>query len=69
MSSGIAPIDAYIPQHVQVIASGGLLYISTAKGLYALYADSGQTAWRYDTEMPLGNSPTVSSSVVYVGGV
>jgi hypothetical protein len=62
------PIDAYIPQHVQVIASSGLLYISTAKGLYALYADSGQTAWRYDTEMPLGNSPTVSANVVYVGG-
>ena len=62
------PIDAYIPQHVQVIASGGLLYISTAKGLYALYADSGQTAWRYDTELPLGNSPTVSANTVYVGG-
>ena len=27
------PIEAYIPQNVQIIASNGLLYISTARGL------------------------------------
>jgi hypothetical protein len=64
------PIDAYIPQHVQIIASNGLLYISTARGLYALRADNGQVAWRFDTELPLGNSPTVDvvTKVLYVGG-
>lgn len=62
------PIEGYIPQNSQVIASGGLLYISTSTGLYALNAATGAVAWRFDTEMPLGNSPTVSGGVVYVGG-
>ncbi len=62
------PIEAYIPQHVQIITANGLLYISTARGLYALRANTGAVAWRYDTEMPLGNSPTVANGIVYVGG-
>jgi hypothetical protein len=62
------PIQAYIPQNVQVIAAQGLLFISTSGGLYALNADNGAVAWRFDTEMPLGNSPTVKDGVVYVGG-
>ena len=62
------PIEAYIPQNVQIIASNNLLFISTAKGLYALSAVNGAVVWRYDTEMPLGNSPTVSNGIVYVGG-
>ncbi|MCA9935688.1 MAG: PQQ-like beta-propeller repeat protein [Ardenticatenaceae bacterium] len=62
------PIEAYIPQNTQIIASGGLLYVSTSNGLYALNASNGNLAWRFDTEMPLGNSPTVADGVVYVGG-
>lgn len=62
------PIEAYIPQNVQIIASNGLLYISTSDGLYALNAANGSVAWRFDTEMPLGHSPTVANNVVYVGG-
>lgn len=62
------PIEAYIPQNSQIIASNGLLYISTSKGLYALNATSGALEWRYDTELPLGNSPTVVDDVLYVGG-
>lgn len=62
------PIEAYIPQNVQVIANYGLLYISTARGLYVLNAANGDIVWRYDTELPLGNSPTVADNVVYVGG-
>ncbi len=62
------PIEAYIPQNVQIIASNGILYIATASGLYALHAVSGDTIWRFDTEMPLGNSPTVADGVVYIGG-
>jgi outer membrane protein assembly factor BamB len=62
------PIEAYIPQNSQIIASNGLLFISTARGLYALDAENGREVWRYDTELPLGNSPTVVNGVVYVGG-
>jgi outer membrane protein assembly factor BamB len=62
------PIEAYISQNTQVIASGGFLYISTASGLYVLSAENGNLVWRFDTDMPLGNSPTVANGVVYVGG-
>ncbi|MCX8178434.1 MAG: PQQ-binding-like beta-propeller repeat protein, partial [Candidatus Aenigmarchaeota archaeon] len=62
------PIEAYIPQHFQIIAVNNILYISTGKGLYALDANNGDTVWRFDTELPLGNSPTVFEGRVYVGG-
>lgn len=62
------PIEAYIPQNVQIIAEYGMLFISTARGLYALNAANGETVWRFDTELPLGNSPTVKNGVVYVSG-
>jgi outer membrane protein assembly factor BamB len=62
------PIEAYIPQNVQLIASDGLIFVATARGLYALDAATGAVAWRFNTELPLGNSPTVSNGVVYVGG-
>ncbi len=62
------PIEAYIPQNVQVIASNGFLFLSTARGLYAFNATNGNVVWRFDTELPLGNSPTVANGVVYVGG-
>ena len=62
------PIEAYISQNVQIIASNGLIFISTARGLYALNPTTGDTVWRYDTELPLGNSPTVHNGILYVGG-
>lgn len=62
------PIEAYISQNVQIIATNGLLYIATANGLYALNAQTGATVWRFDTALPLGNSPTVANGIVYVGG-
>jgi hypothetical protein len=61
-------IEPYIASNVQIIAANGLLYVSTARGLYALNATNGTTAWVYATELPLGNSPTVYNGVVYVGG-
>ncbi|NLE99444.1 MAG: PQQ-binding-like beta-propeller repeat protein [Anaerolineales bacterium] len=61
-------IEPYIPPRVQIIAANGLLYISTVRGLYALYAATGATAWVYPTELPLGHSPTIYSGVAYVGG-
>lgn len=63
------PIEAYIGQNVQLIAARGKIYAATARGLYALTAANGDVAWRFDTELPLGNSPTVAGNVVYVGGL
>jgi hypothetical protein len=48
------PFAAYIPQRVQIIAAGGRLYVSTAKGLYALNANTGAEEWVFPTELPLG---------------
>lgn len=62
------PIEAYISQNVQIIAAQGLIFVATARGLYALNPDNGNVEWRYDTELPLGNSPTVVGGVVYVAG-
>src|SRR3989338_3231646 len=61
-------IEAYIPQNVQIITYQGNIYVSTARGLYVFNADTGDTVCRYDTELPLGNSPTVVGGVAYVGG-
>src|SRR3990172_2499012 len=68
------PINPYINYKTQVIAANDLLYISTARGLYAIYTGdragttAGDLAWVYPTELPLGNSPTVVGDVLYVGG-
>jgi outer membrane protein assembly factor BamB len=62
------PIEAYISQNVQLIASDNKIFVSTARGLYALNADNGNLEWRFNTELPLGNSPTVAAGVVYVAG-
>jgi outer membrane protein assembly factor BamB len=62
------PIDPYIPPKVEIIAANNTLFISTARGLYALDADTGNSKWIFPTEMPLGNSPTYNNGVVYVGG-
>jgi len=60
------PIDAFIPPRVQIVAANRLLYVSTARGLYALRED-GSLAWVYPTDMPLGHSPTIAQGVAYVG--
>ena len=60
--------EPYISQKVQIIAANGLLYISTANGLYALDAADGSERWVYPTKLPLGHSPTVHDGIVYVGG-
>jgi hypothetical protein len=61
-------IEPFILPRVQVIAAYGMLYISTAEGLYAFDANSGETKWIYPTGLPLGHSPTISDGVAYVGG-
>ena len=66
------PIESFIHPKMQVIATNGLLYLSTANGLYALRASNGNVAWVYPTELPLGNSPTIANvggkSIAFVGG-
>ncbi len=64
------PVEAYIDQKVQLIAALGFVYVSTSRGLIALRADNGGLVWRFDTELPLGNSPTVdrANRVLYVAG-
>ncbi len=61
------PFDAFINMKTQIIAVNGVLYISTARGLYALDAVNGDVEWVYPTEMPLGNAPTIVNGVAYVG--
>ena len=73
VSGGLSPewyriIEPYIPAKAQLIAANGLLYISTAQGLYALDAATGSQRWVYSTELPLGNSPTIANGIAYVGG-
>ncbi|MCL5784890.1 MAG: PQQ-binding-like beta-propeller repeat protein, partial [Patescibacteria group bacterium] len=66
------PIDPYIDNKVQVVATNNTIFVSTSKGLYAFDADTGAQKWVYGTEMPLGNSPTVVTVngilTAYVGG-
>ena len=62
------PIEAYIGQHVQLVTAHGKIYVATARGLYALDAATGDIAWRFDTDMPLGHSPTVAGNAIFVGG-
>jgi hypothetical protein len=63
------PIEAFIPQEIQVIAARGKVFIASARGLYALEAKTGELAWRFDTELPLGNAPTIDGEICYVGGM
>jgi hypothetical protein len=66
------PIEPYIQQKTQPIATNGRIYVSTSKGLYAFSATNGSIDWVYPTEMPLGHSPTVVTVngrlTAYVGG-
>ncbi|MCB1020155.1 MAG: PQQ-binding-like beta-propeller repeat protein [Acidobacteria bacterium] len=63
------PFEAHISSRTQIIAAADTLFVSTASGLYALDADTGNEKWVYPTEMPLGNSPTIAGGVAYVGGM
>lgn len=62
------PLEPYIDQKVQLITANDKVYVSTAKGLYVFNYQNGQLAWRFNTELPLGHSPTVIGNKVYVAG-
>lgn len=63
------PIEPYINYKIQVIAADGKVFVSTARGLYALDAASGALAWVYPTSLPLGHSPTFANGRLYVGSL
>ena len=63
------PLEAYIGQHIQIVAARNKLYVSTANGVYALDVATGDVVWRFDTELPLGHSPTVVDDRLFVGGL
>ena len=75
ISEGVSPsgiactklFNPYIPHKIQVIGAGELVYISTAKGVYALNHSNCQQQWFYATEMPVGHSPTYDNGVLYFG--
>ncbi|HSD85712.1 MAG TPA: PQQ-binding-like beta-propeller repeat protein, partial [Anaerolineae bacterium] len=62
------PIDPYIAPKVQVIAASDLLFVSSARGLYA-FDTVGNLKWTYGTSLPLGNAPTIYNGTAYVGGM
>ena len=62
------PIDPYIAPKVQVIAANDLLFVSSARGLYA-FDTAGNIKWTYGTTLPLGNAPTIYNGTAYVGGM
>lgn len=62
------PIQAYIPQNAQLIAAADQIFVTTSRGLYALNATSGNVNWQFDSDMPIGNSPTVQDNVVFFAG-
>lgn len=63
------PFEPYIQPKTQLIAANGSIFVATARGLYAIDANSGSQQWTYPTQVPLGNSPTFDSGVLYVGGL
>ncbi len=51
------------------ILDAGTLYVaSTDHNLYAIDAANGHLRWHYDTEVPLFATPSVSKSIVCIGG-
>src|SRR5512141_1850115 len=78
VEAGLRPIwhrkiGPYIPSKVQIItvAAAGrvpaMVLVCTSRGLYALDPADGHELWRYPTEMPIDQSPTVVGSVAYFG--
>ena len=65
------PIEAFIDAQTQIVTGSSFnhIYLSTAKGLLVFNPLTGDLAWRFDTELPLGQSSTVVGNRVYVSGM
>jgi outer membrane protein assembly factor BamB/tetratricopeptide (TPR) repeat protein len=44
------------------------LFVATTRGLYAFDLDSGNRAWRFPSEEPLGSTPVIHEGIVVFGG-
>ncbi len=62
-------IGPYISQKTQLVAAYNQIYVATAKGIFALDAQTGTVNWTYATDLPIGHSPTIHEGVVYAGGL
>jgi hypothetical protein len=60
------PVEAYISESFHLTAANGKIYVPSSRGLYALNAVNGDLVWRKDTQLPLGEAPTIVGSTVYV---
>jgi outer membrane protein assembly factor BamB len=63
------PVEAFIQGKVNLIAANDRIYVSTAKGLLILNYNDGSIAGRFDTQIPLGNAPTIVGNYAYVPGL
>jgi outer membrane protein assembly factor BamB len=63
------PIEAFIQGKVNLVGANGRIYVSTARGLIILNAANGSVEGRFDTQLPLGNSPTISGTYAYLPGM
>ena len=65
------PIEAYIDQKTQIVSadsdSADTIYVATARGLYAIQASNGNVRWKFNTNVPIGHTPTVIGNVIYFG--
>jgi outer membrane protein assembly factor BamB len=60
--------EPYILPRTQIVAVNGVLFIATARGMYAVDAQTGDEVWVYPTELPLADTPTYDNGVIYIGG-
>jgi outer membrane protein assembly factor BamB len=62
------PFVPAVMLEAQPVAADGKIFVTTAAGLYAINNDTGAEVWTYPTALPLGNAPTYSNGILYVGG-
>ena len=62
-------IVPYVSQKVQPVGAENMVFLSTARGVYAFDADTGAQKWVYITEMPIGHSPTYHAGILYAAGL
>lgn len=61
--------DAYVPHRVEPIVAGGVVYVASSKGVYAIDAATGSQKWLFATALPVGHAPSVAGGLVFVPGL
>ncbi len=62
------PIQPFVPSKTQILAEKNTLFVTTNAGIYAISTDTSDVLWIYPTQMPPGNTPTISNGILYFGG-